>query len=140
MLAAVLKVIGAPAPIRRVRLAVLLAMEPRLLTPSLPRANAGEWRRLVGPEAQRLPAGVSQLRRPGHAWGAAVRQLRGAGDLLEDLEEKTWARGPALDAIETGGWPDGRVRMVLDVLHRRGDDEIVRTLPQAARVWIDEAA
>ena len=140
VLAAVLKVIGAPAPIRRVRLAVLLAMEPRLLTPSLPRANAGEWRRLVGPEAQRLPAGVSQLRRPGHAWGAAVRQLRGAGDLLEDLEEKTWARGPALDAIETGGWPDGRVRMVLDVLHRRGDDEIVRTLPQAARVWIDEAA
>ena len=140
VLAAVLKAIGAPAPIRRVRLAGLLAIEPRLLTPSLSQSNAGEWRRLVGPEAQPLPARVSPLRPPGHAWGAAVRQLRGAGDLLEDLEEKTWARGPALDAIETGGWPDGRVRMVLDVLHRRGDDEIVRTLPQAARVWIDEAA
>ena len=140
VLAAVLKAIGAPALIRRVRLAVLLAMEPRLLIPSLPPADAGEWRRLVGPEAQPLPAGVSPLRRSEHAWGAAVRQLRGAGDLLEDLEEKTWARGPAIDAIETGGWPDGRVRMVLDVLHRRGDDEIVRTLPEAAQVWIDEAA
>ncbi|MYN68491.1 MAG: N-6 DNA methylase [Acidobacteria bacterium] len=139
-LAAVLKAIGAPAPIRRVRLAALLAMEPRLLTPSLSPANAEEWCRLIGSEAEPLPTGVSQLRRPGYAWGAAVRQLRVPGDLLEDLEEKTWAPGPAIDAIETGGWPDGRVRMVLDVLHRRGEDEIVRTLPQAARVWIDAAA
>ena len=140
VLAAVLKAVGASAPIRRARLAVLLAMEPRLLTPSLPQEDAAEWCRLIGPDAEPLPAGVSRLQRPAHAWGAAVRQLRGAGDLIEDLKAKTWARGPALDAIATGGWPDGRVRMVLDALHRRGEDEIIRTLPEDVRALIDEAA
>ena len=140
VLAAVLKAVGAAAPSRRVRLAALLAIEPRLLTPSLTETEAADWRRLVGRDAEPLPRGVSRLRRPEYAWGEAVGQLRGAGDLVEDLDAKTWAPGSALDAVETRGWPDGRVRMVLDTLRRRGDEEIVRTLPETVRAWIDAAA
>ena len=141
VLAAILKAARGPVPIRRVRLAAVLTMEPRLLTPSLPAEEAAHWRRLVGPEAERLPTGVAWLQpRADHAWGQAVRQLRGNGYLVEDLDSRTWAPGPGLDAIHTEGWPDGRAGVVLRALQRRGDEEIVQTLPPAVLGWIDDAA
>ena len=141
VLAAILKAAGAPVPMRRVRLAAVLTMEPRLLSPSLPAEEAAHWRRLVGPEAEQLPAGVTQLQpRADNAWGQAVRQLRGNGYLIEDLNSGTWAPGPGLDAIHTEGWPDGRVGVAMRVLHSRGDDAVVQTLPPAIRDLIDAAA
>ena len=141
VLAAILKAAGAPVPMRRVRLAAVLTMEPRLLTPSLPAEEAAHWRRLVGPEAEQLPAGVTQLQpRIDNAWGQAVRQLRGNGYLIEDLNSGTWAPGPGLDAIHTEGWPDGRVGVAMRVLHSRGDDAVVQTLPPTIRDLIDAAA
>ena len=65
VLAAILKAAGAPVPMRRVRLAAVLTMEPRLLSPSLPAEEAAHWRRLIGPEAEQLPAGVTQLQPAG---------------------------------------------------------------------------
>ena len=141
VLAAVLKAVGIPVPMRRVRLAAILAMKPRLLTPSLPVEEATHWRRLVGSEAEPLPAGVTQMQPPAdHAWGLVVRQLRGNGYLIEDSNSRTWAPGPRLDAIPTEGWPDGRVGMVMRALHHRGDDEIVQTLTPAIQGWIDGTA
>lgn len=141
VLAAILKTAGGPVPIRRVRLAAVLTMVPRLLTPSLPAEEAAHWRRLVGPEAEPLPTGVAWLQpRAEHAWGQVVRHLRGNGYLVEDLDSRTWAPGPGLDAIHTEGWPDGRAGVVLRALQRRGDEEIVQTLPPAVLGWIDDAA
>ena len=141
VLAAILKAVGGPAPRRRVRLAAVLVMEPRLLTPSLPAEEAAHWRRLVGPEAEPLPTGVARLQPPAdHAWGEAVRQLRGNGYLVEDLDSRTWAPGLRLDAIHTDGWPEGRAGVVMRALRRRGDEEIVQTLPSAVRGWVDDAA
>ena len=141
VLAAILNTAGAPVPMRRVRLAAVLTMEPRLLSPSLPAEEAAHWRRLVGPEAEQLPAGVTQLQpRADNAWGQAVHQLRGNGYLIEDLNSGTWAPGPGLDAIHTEGWPDGRVGVAMRVLHSRGDDAVVQTLPAAIRDLIDAAA
>ena len=141
VLAAILKAAGGPVPIRRVRLAAVLTMEPRLLTPSLPAEEAAHWRRLVGLKAEPLPMGVAWLQpRADHAWGQAVRQLRGNGHLIEDLDSRTWAPGSGLDAIHTEGWPDGRAGVVMRALHRRGDEEIVQALPPAVRGWIDDAA
>ena len=141
VLAAVLKAAGAPIPIRQVRLAAVLAMEPRLLTPSLPAEEATHWRRLIGPQAEPLSAGVTQLQPSAdHAWGEAVRQFRGAGYLIEDSNSRTWAPGPGLDAVHTEGWPEGRVGMVMRALHHRGDEVIVQALPPAIRDWIDAAA
>ena len=141
VLAAILKAAGAPVPMRRVRLAAVLTMEPRLLSPSLPVKEAAHWRRLIGPEAEQLPAGVTQLQpRADNAWGQAVRQLRGNGYLIEDLNSGTWAPGSGLDGIHTEGWPDGRVGVAMRVLHSRGDDAVVQTLPAAIRDLIDAAA
>ena len=136
VLAAVLKAVGAPAPMRHVRLAALLTREPRLLTPSLPARTAADWRRVIGDAAEPLPPGVARLQRPAYAWGAAVRQLRVSGDLLEDLDAKTWAPGPVLDDMHTAGWPDGRVGFVLEVLRERGDAEMSQTLRDAIQELI----
>lgn len=141
VLAAILKAAGAPVPMRKVRLAAVLTMESRLLTLSLPTEEAAHWRRLVGPQAEQLPAGVTQLQpRVDQAWGQAVRQLRGIGYLIEDLSSGTWAPGPGLGAIHTEGWPDGRVGVAMRVLHSRGDDAVVQTLPPAIRDLIDATA
>ena len=141
VLAAVLKASDGPAPIRTVRLTALLAVEPRLLTPSLSSQETNHWLRLVGPEATPLDsAAVSSPSSADYAWGRAVQQLRGTGLLIEDLAAGTWAPGSALDAIRTEGWPDGRVGMVMQVLRRRDDEEIVRTLPENVREWINAEA
>ena len=136
VLAAVLKAVGGPAPIHRVRLAAVLAGAPGLLTPSLPARTAADWRRVIGDAAEPLPPGVARLQRPAYAWGAAVRQLRVSGDLLEDLDAKTWAPGPVLESIDTAGWPDGRAGFVLEVLRGRGDAEISQTLRDAVQELI----
>jgi hypothetical protein len=140
ILAAVLKAFGTPAPAREVRLAALLAMKPRLLTPSLTASEASLWRRLIGAEAEPLAAGVTQLQPPDHAWGSAVRELRGRGRLVENLATQTWAPGQGLDAIYTEGWPDGRVGMILNLLRRRDTSELVQELPDTIRDWINARA
>ena len=141
ILAAVLKSIGGPAPRRTVRLAALLAMEPKLLVPSLSPEEATHWQRAVGDEAMALDSRTVLFQTSAnHSWGRAVRQLRGAGRLIEDLMMGTWAPGPGLDAIYTVGWPEGRVGVVLHSLDRSDSDKIVRTLPDGMRDWINADA
>ena len=140
VLAAALKANG-PASMRTVRLTALLAMEPWLLTPSLFSEEARHWRRLIGPETAALESATARpLPSVNHAWGRAVRQLRGMGLLIEDSAAGTWAPGSGLDAIETEGWPDGRVGMVMQVLRRRAAEDIVLSLPDNVRDWIDAEA
>ena len=140
-LAAVLKAFGAHAPVREVRLTALLAMKPRLLTPSLTAGEAALWRRLIGAEAEPLAAGVTQLQPPAdHAWGNAVRELRGRGRLVENLATQTWEPGHGLDAIYTEGWPDGRVGMILSLLRQRDANDFVQKLPETIREWVNAKA
>jgi hypothetical protein len=141
VLAAILKAIGGPMPIRDIRLAALLAMRPRLLTPSLSADEAAQWRRLIGAEAEPLAAGVTPLQIPAdHAWGNAVRGRLGRGRLVEDFAAQTWARGQGLDSIITDGWPEGRVGMVLRVLSERGTDKVAESVPEALREWVNVRA
>lgn len=136
-LAAVLKAIGGPTPIRDVRLTALLAMEPNLLTPTLNSDESAQWQRLVGAEATADGGQVSSVTA---AWGRAVTQLRAGGQLLENLAAQTWAPGTGLDSLVATGWPEGRVTMILDVLSRRGSADIVATLPSPIQEWINAAA
>ena len=140
VLAAVLKAIDGPAPMRTIRLTALLAMDPQLLTASLSLEDATQWLRLVGPEVAALDSPAVPPQPANSAWGQAVQQLRGTGLLIENLAAGTWASGPGLDAIRTEGWPDGRVGMVMRVLSQRAADEVVRTLPANFREWIDAEA
>ena len=142
MLAAVLKAMGGPRPIREARLATLLAMQPRLLLASLSGEEAAQWRRLVGPEAAPLAEGVGVLQPVAdHAWGQALRNLRGRGYLVEDLAAQTWAPGPGLKKYPTEGqWPEGRAGMVLRVLRQRGPELVLADLSPADREWLNVQA
>lgn len=141
ILAATLKAIGTQESARNVRLASLLADEPRLLTPALMADEALLWRRLIGAEAAPMASDVRQLVPSAYrAWGSAVQQLRGSGLLLENLTTNTWGPGPGLGAIQTDGWPDGRARMVWSVLKRRGAAEVIRQLPDEIQRWVDAQA
>jgi len=140
-LVALLKVLSAPTPTRQVRLAAILALEPRLLVSHLDRGQSVEWKRLIGDEAEPLPQGAVQFIPPqDQHWGAAVRGLRTSGALLEDLKAGTWAPGQGLETIETVGWPDARAVFVLDILRKAGADAIAQALPTEARRWLDAEA
>jgi hypothetical protein len=141
ILAAILKTAGGPESIRTVRLAAILAEEPRLLTPTVAEDEALLWRRLVGAEAALIASDVRQfIPAADRAWGSAVQQLRGSGMLIEDLAANTWAPGPGLDGIQTDGWPDGRASVVLSVLRRHSTDEVIRQLPEEVQRWVDAQA
>jgi hypothetical protein len=140
-IAAVLKWTPRAAPARNIRLAATFVLEPRWLLPHLEPAAAGVWSHLVGPEADQLPKGVRALiPASDSSWGAALKQLRGSGRLVEDMAGDTWAAGSGLDGIDTSGWPDGRARYVLDVLQRLGVDAIVANLPAELKRSLDASA
>lgn len=141
-LAALLKAAQAPWPVRHVRLAAVLALEPRLMTPLLDAQDALDWQRLVGEEARPLPGAVlSFIPRANQAWGGAVRFLRSSGYLIEDLGAGTWAKGGELD-VPAAEWAEGRAQMILVFLQARGQDfdRVIRELPDEIGGWIEAAA
>lgn len=141
MLVALLKSLSGPTPSRQLRLAAVLALEPRLLHTHLDRAQSAEWKRLIGDEAEPLPQGAVTFVAPqDQHWGAALRGLRTSGALIEDLKAGTWAPGKGLDKIETDGWPDGRAGFVLDILRKADAESITKMLPTEARRWLDAEA
>ncbi len=142
ILAALLKAAEAPWPVRHVRLAAVLALEPRLMTPLLDAQDALDWQRLIGEEASpRSGAILSFIPRANQAWGRAVRFLRSNGHLVEDLEASTWAKGVELD-VPAAEWAEGRARMIHAFLRARGQDfdGVIRELPVEIGGWIEAAA
>jgi N-6 DNA Methylase len=140
-LAAVLKASQGPKPSREIRLAAALALEPRLVVPLLSDSAASQWRRLVGTEADPLPGSVIGFAtRVNAAWGAAVRNLRGNGRLIENPSDGTWTPGSGLEAIDTTGWPDGRASFVLHALSGIDLTSAVSTLPNEIQQWVADVA
>lgn len=138
---AILKVMVGAKPIRNVRLMAAFVLEPRLLVPLLSKSDASDWRRLVGSEADPLPANVTAFaNRVNAGWGAAIQNHRGNGRLIEDPKNNTWAAGPGLDAIDTSGWPERRARFVLDVLTKLDLGTITKSLPSEIQRWIADVA
>jgi hypothetical protein len=141
MLVALLKAMETPLPARHVRLAAILALEPRLLHAQLTREQSSKWLHLIGDEAKPLPKGTPQFVPPSDQnWGAVVRGLRTRGALIEDAKAGTWGPGKGLDKIETGGWPDGRAGFVLDIIRASGDQTLLATLPAELKRWLDAEA
>ncbi|VVD31063.1 Eco57I restriction-modification methylase domain-containing protein [Paraburkholderia dioscoreae] len=140
-LVAVLKTLGRPTPMREVRMIALMCMEPRLMMPLLTAEEGQQWLRLVGAEAQVLPAGVAQLGpQADGAWGRAVIQLRGSAALIEDAVARTWGPGVGLAEFETAGWPDGRAGVAVHMLRARGADTMLLSLPAELREAVDAKA
>jgi hypothetical protein len=140
-LTATLKAIDGPTPSRTIRLAAAMMLEPHLLTSLLPEAQAREWRRLVGQEAEpRAGNVVGFAARTNQGWGTAISNHRGNGRLIENLSAETWAPGPGLDEFDTAGWPDGRAGFVLEALGSLDLDATVTSMPDEIRGWITHAA
>ena len=140
-LAAILKSLDGPTPIRTIRLTAAIMLEPHLLTPILSTEDQTQWRRLVGQEAEPRPGnvvGFSGRTTPG--WNAAITNHRGNGRLLEDIGARTWTPGTGLEAFDTSGWPEGRARFVLDALRNLDIDATVNAAPAEVRDWIANAA
>ena len=140
-LAAILKSLDGPTPIRTIRLTAAIMLEPHLLTPILSPEDQTQWRRLVGQEAEPRAGnvvGFSSRTTPG--WNAAITNHRGNGRLLEDIAARTWTPGTGLEAFDTSGWPEGRARFVLDALRNLDIDATVNAAPAEVRDWIANAA
>lgn len=139
-LAAILRELKFNFSIRSARLALLLAMEPRLLMPLLEPEQQAEWLRLNGSDAAPLANGVTRLQ-PGaqRHWGEAIRQLRASGLLIEDLQERTWSPGEGLNEFPTQAWAEGRAGFVMAWLNSGITVvDVVSELPQELRGWLDE--
>lgn len=141
LLVALLKVSGKHLPRRLVRVAFALALEPRLMTPLLSDADARQWKRLIGREAQPLPQGVrSAVPRVDATWGRVFQHARASGILAEDLDAKTWAPGRRIYAVQTRGWPEARARWVLQRVEAMGALVASERMPDEVRRWVDEFA
>jgi hypothetical protein len=140
-LTAVLKAISGPTATRTIRMAVVMMLEPQLLTPILPIRAAVDWRRCVGSEADpRAGNVVGFVARINLQWRDSVSNHRGNGRLVEDLAARTWAPGQGLGAFHTSGWADGRARFVLDALQALDMADVVNSMPDDIRGWIADAA
>jgi hypothetical protein len=138
-LTAVLKAWGQPMPEQEARLATLLCQQPRVFTTVLPAAQAMEWLRLVGEEAQPLPAQVARLQPASNSpWGQAIKRMRARGDLIEagGGDDTTWSLGPGASAIVTAGWPDGRAAFVVAHLRTHGVASILPALAPADQAFV----
>lgn len=140
-LIALLKSANAPLPIRQLRLAATLAMEPRLMLPLLDEFKISEWQRLIGDEARALPNNVLTFAtRSNQEWGAAVRNLRANGYLVENFQGHTWEPGQNAHDFVTPEWADGRANWVLEIVQRVDTETLLTQLPEEAREWINAAA
>lgn len=138
-LTALLKAWGQPMPELEARLATLLCQQPRVFTTVLPAAQAMEWLRLVGEEAQPLPAQVARLQPASNGpWGQAIKRMRARGDLIEagGGDDTTWSLGPGASAIITAGWPDGRAGFVVAYLRAHGVASILPALAPADQAFV----
>lgn len=141
LLIALLKAANRPLPIRQMRLAAALAMEPRLMLLLLDEHKAAEWQRLIGDEAKPSPTNVLTFAtRSNHEWGAAVRHLRTKDYLLENLQNNTWEPGPRAHEFMTPDWADGRANWVLEVVRSLDAEALLTQLPDETREWINAAA
>ncbi|ANK82134.1 MAG: restriction endonuclease [Rhizobiales bacterium NRL2] len=140
-LAAILKSLDRPTPIRTVRLTAAIMLEPHLLTPLLPPEDQTQWRRLVGQEAEPHSGNVIGFAaRTAPGWNAAITNHRGNGRLIEDLAAGTWAPGTGLEAFDTAGWPEGRAGFVINALRNLNIDATMNAAPDEVRDWIANAA
>lgn len=140
-LIALLKSANAPLPIRQLRLLATLAMEPRLMLPLLDQDKASEWQRLIGDDARALSTNVlSFASRSNQDWGAAVRNLRTNGYLVENLQGHTWEPGQNAHDFVTPQWADGRANWVLELVQSVDTETLLMQLPEEAREWINAAA
>ncbi|KTE46421.1 MULTISPECIES: N-6 DNA methylase [unclassified Sphingopyxis] len=142
LLAAILKRMRQPRPLREVTFAFLYAAQPHLLTPHLTAAAAAEWQRLVG-DAATLPVSSSvpsfSASRLVH-FATAQAQLAARRAWRFDVETSTVERGAAIYDNLLPSWAEGRADFVWHALRSINLDASTAALSQEERAFVAQAA
>ncbi|MBL9071687.1 MAG: N-6 DNA methylase [Sphingopyxis sp.] len=142
LLAAIVKRMRQPRPLREVKFAFLYAAQPHLLMPHLTSVAAAEWRRLVG-DAAALPVSASVpsfsasrlvLFVPAQAQLAARRAWR------YDVESATVDRGAAIYDNPLPPWAEGRADFVWHALRSIDLNAATATLSHMEQTFVAQAA
>ena len=99
------------------------------------------WLRLVGPAAK-VPEAANVIAfapKLNINWGKAVTQLRGMGEIIEDVEAQTWAPGTSASKYAIASWADGRAGFVLRALEGFTIEELTADLPSEDQDWVRAA-
>jgi len=142
LLAAILKRMRQPRPLREVRSAFLYAAQPHLLIPHLTPAAAAEWRRLVG-DAAALPvsASVSSLSSPRLVhFASAQAQLAARRAWRYEAETGTVDRGAAIYDNPLPPWAEGRADFVWHALRSIDLNEATAKLSHMEQTFVAQAA
>lgn len=126
ILLAVLRTMPRSLPSERVRLTALLAIEPHYLAKHLVKHLEADqfvqWRRVVGPDAEKPAPDSDQLDKH---WGATVRHFR-THNWMEE-QGCNWGPGTLPDHIP-GEWAVGRAAIAWDAMRHIGESaEVIQS-------------
>ncbi|HVZ07889.1 Eco57I restriction-modification methylase domain-containing protein [Rhodopila sp.] len=96
-LRAMVGILPSAADARRVRLATLACLNPRLLGNFLSSSDLAEWQRVVGQQARPNESVATMTPPTNAAWGAAYNELVSAAVLDVSADGSEWSAGPRLD-------------------------------------------
>lgn len=142
LLAAIIKRMRQPRPLREVIFAFLYAAQPHLLTPHLTASAAAEWRRLVG-DAAALPVSASV---PTFSASRLVHFVPAQAQLAKrrawrfDAETSTVDRGAAIYDIQLRPWTESRADFVWHALRSIDLSSATAILSQEEQTFVAQAA
>jgi hypothetical protein len=116
----VMHLLAGPVDSERVRVAANLVRSPAIATALMGDAEAAEWARVIGHEAQPLRGNVVQISQfqqgaPDLPWAQAVQQLQGSGAIVISSDGK-WSAGSRLPATSKQDWIHGRAAVAVHLL------------------------
>lgn len=142
LLAAIVKRMRQPRPLREVIFGFLYAAQPHLLMPHLPAAAALEWRRLVG-DAAAVPVSESvpsfSASRLVH-FASAQAQLAARRAWRYDAETNTVDGGSAIYDNPLPPWAEGRADFVWHALRSIDLNAATATLSHMEQTFVAQAA
>ena len=139
LLAALIRRMRGPTPVRDVLRAFVLGARPELLAGLLPHAGRAEWRRLVGSDADALGNVVGI----GAAHLSKFREARAKlpPDALRfNAEAGTWDRGGSIYALSMPPWAQGRADFVWHALRLIDADVAAAAMTEEERYFVAQIA
>ena len=116
----VMRLLNGAVDAERLRTAANLVRSPAIAAALMEDAEAAEWARVIGQEAQPLRSNVIQISQFQQGaqdlpWAEAVRQLQGSGAITVGSDGK-WSAGSRLPATSKQDWIHGRAAVVVHLL------------------------
>jgi hypothetical protein len=104
-----------------VRIGAILVRKPALALAFMNDVQKREWMRVIGQEAQPVPANVIQISQfqqsnTDYAWGDAISRVKASGGVIES--SGLWLRGSQLPTASGQEWISGRAAVAVHLLSK----------------------